>query len=179
MRAETLEKSDSAPLATLSTAIAEASRRGGPPWLQRDVFPFTSRYIDAGGARLHYVDEGNGPTVVMVPGSPMWAFMYRHAIRRLAKTHRCLVVDLPGLGLSRMPLERGRAFANAARALDAFTRHLGLEEMVLVLHATAGPPGLDVAVRRRDIVRGLVISNSFAWPLDERTENQVVRQTGQ
>ena len=31
-----------------------------PPWFPRDLFPFTSRFIDIGGHRLHFIDEGEG-----------------------------------------------------------------------------------------------------------------------
>lgn len=129
-------------------------------------FPFRSRFLELGDATLHYVDEGEGPVVLMIPGSPMWSYMYREAIAGLRDRYRCIAVDLPGLGLSRAPLHRGRAFADATELLTAFVQRLGLRDVVVCVHATAGPCGAAMAVRERDRIRGLVISNSFAWPLD-------------
>jgi haloalkane dehalogenase len=54
-----------------------------------------------------------------------------------------------------------------ADALRGFVRELGLERFTLVVHATGGPGGLAMAVRERARLDGLVISNSFAWPLTE------------
>jgi hypothetical protein len=33
-----------------------------PPWVAPELFPFRGRFVDAGGHRLHYIDEGAGPT---------------------------------------------------------------------------------------------------------------------
>jgi haloalkane dehalogenase len=52
-----------------------------------------------------------------------------------------------------------------ADELQTFVRELGLGEFTLLVHATGGPSGLEMAVRERARVRGLVISNTFAWPL--------------
>jgi pimeloyl-ACP methyl ester carboxylesterase len=72
---------------------------------------------------------------------------------------------VPGLGLSKTPLVRGDGFARMADALQAFVRELALDDFTLIVHATGGPSGLEMAIRERARVRGLVISNTFAWPL--------------
>jgi len=35
-----------------------------PAWLDTRAYPFQSRGVDIEGARVHYIDEGQGPTVV-------------------------------------------------------------------------------------------------------------------
>jgi haloalkane dehalogenase len=67
--------------------------------------------------------------------------------------------------LSTTPLVRGQGFARMADALQDFVSAMNLNEFRLVVHATGGPSGLEMAIRERARVRGLVISNSFAWPL--------------
>ena len=37
------------------------------------LFPFESRWFDGAGPRLHYIDEGKGPAVVMFHGNPTWS----------------------------------------------------------------------------------------------------------
>lgn len=137
-----------------------------PRWVPDALFPFESRFVEVGGARLHYVDEGSGPALLLVHGSPMWSFMYRAVIRELRSRYRCIAVDLPGLGLSTAPFVRGRAFAHNAEWLGGFIDRVGIESPTLVLHATAGPSALQMALSRKERIRALVISNSFAWPLD-------------
>ncbi len=152
------------PRDTLAVRVHGSPR---PEWVPDELFPFESRYVEIEGCRMHYVDEGDGPTVLMVPGSPMWSFMYRRLIERLAPRFRCVAVDLPGLGLSSAPLRPGQAFGTAAEWLDRFIEALGIDDFVLVVHATAGPPALEAAARRHRSVRGLVVSNTFGWPLDD------------
>jgi haloalkane dehalogenase len=105
----------------------------------------------------------------------MSSFMWRHPLGVLRERHRCVALDLPGLGLSRTPLVRGRGFERMADALVAFVRTIGLEEFTLIVHATGAPSGLEMAIRERARVRGLVISNTFAWPiaLDPGMKNMV------
>lgn len=64
---------------------------------------------------------------------------FRATIATLRAHFRCLVMDLPGLGLSQAPLYRGQAFARNADWLECFVRALGLDRFTLALHATAGP----------------------------------------
>jgi len=143
-------------------ATALASR---PVWLPAELFPFESRFLSLEGTRFHYVDEGRGPTLLFLHGGPMSSFMWRHQLSALRDRYRCVAVDLPGLGLSLTPLVRGEGFARMADALQAFLRHLAPESFTLIVHATGAPAGLKVAVRERGRVRGLVISNTFAWPI--------------
>jgi haloalkane dehalogenase len=41
-------------------------------WIDRQEYPFTSHFFDVPAGRLHYVDEGSGPPIVMVHGNPTW-----------------------------------------------------------------------------------------------------------
>lgn len=138
-----------------------------PEWLSPATFPFDIKAVDLGDGTLTYVDEGDGPVLLFAPGSPMWSFMYRHAILSLREHFRCVSVDLPGLGLSSIPLRRGHAFASNADWMQAFVRAMPLPRFTLIAHATAGPPALEMAVRERDRIEGLVVTNSFAWPFSD------------
>jgi haloalkane dehalogenase len=146
----------------VTSAITPAAR---PDWLSPALFPFRSRFVDAEGTHFHYVDEGSGPTLLFVHGAPMSSFMWRHPLSVLRASHRCVAVDLPGLGGSKSLLVRGKGFARNADALQAFVRALDLDDFTLIIHSTGGPSSLEMAVRERDRLRGLVISNTFAWPL--------------
>ncbi|MGO9451762.1 MAG: alpha/beta fold hydrolase [Candidatus Binataceae bacterium] len=135
-----------------------------PAWVPRDLFPFQSRFMD-GDVRFHYVDEGSGPTLLFLPGSPMWSFMYRHQIRALRSRYRCIAVDMPGLGLSTAPLVRGKAFERNAEYFLQFVRQLDLDDFTLIMHATAGPCGLKMALSEPSRVSSMVITNSLAWSM--------------
>jgi haloalkane dehalogenase len=152
-------------MSTIESTLPLALEARRPPWLSPTAFPFRSRFVSLGRTRFHYVDEGEGPTLLFLHGGPMSSFMWRHQIATLRTRWRCVAVDLPGLGLSSTPLVRGEGFARMADELQTFVRELGLTELTLLVHATGGPSGLEMAIRERTRVRGLVISNTFAWPL--------------
>ena len=145
-----------------------SSLSGRPAWLDSDRFPFQSRFLEVGGCRLHYLDEGSGPALLMVSAG-FWAFMFRDLVLRLRDDFRCLVLDFPGSGLSaRRPGESAddSIVANAA-VLDEFVAGLDLQDVTLLLHDVGGPVGFLFAVQHPERCRALVIANTFAWPLRE------------
>ena len=76
-----------------------AGERDRPHWLPWSAFPFQSRYADIAGKRIHYIDEGSGPALLLVSAG-QWSFMFRDLIMRLRGQFRCLTLDFPGCGLS-------------------------------------------------------------------------------
>ena len=38
------------------------------------VSPFQPHYADIEGVRVHYVDEGSGPPLLLLHGNPTWSF---------------------------------------------------------------------------------------------------------
>lgn len=141
--------------------------RAPPPWLDPALFPFRSRFVTVDGHRLHYVDEGQGPTLLMFHGNPTWSFAYRHLITRLREAFRCVAFDYPGFGLSTAapgyePLPR-----HHAQVAERFVDTLGLTDFTPVVQDWGGPIGLWVAGRRPDRVRALLIGNTMAWPVSD------------
>ena len=56
------------------------------------------------GLRMAYVDEGSGPTVLLLHGEPSWGYLYRHVLPVLVDAgFRCVVPDLVGFGRSDKP----------------------------------------------------------------------------
>lgn len=133
-----------------------------PAWLDADAYPFAHRWAELpGGRRMHYVDEGAGETVLFVHGTPTWSFEWRHLVRGLSGTHRCIAPDLLGFGLSDRP--RGFAYTPETHAdvLASFVDALGLADFTLVVHDFGGPIALPLALAGR--ARRLVVLNSWMW----------------
>lgn len=136
-----------------------------PAWISETLFPFPSRFVGIEDARLHYVDEGNGPTLLFLHGSPMWSFMFRHTIGALRARFRCVAVDMPGLGLSTAPVAFGREFERNSAYYRKFVQHLDLRNVILIAHATAAPSALRMIIAEQRRAAGVVITNSFAWSM--------------
>jgi haloalkane dehalogenase len=136
-----------------------------PAWLDRAAYPFSSRWAEIDGARMHYIDEGQGPTLLMVHGTPTWSFLYRHLVTGLRDRFRCVVPDHLGFGLSDKPAGDAYRPQDQARRLAAFVQALGLEDLTLAVHDFGGPIGLAYALDHPDNVRRLVVFNTWMWSL--------------
>lgn len=132
----------------------------------RTLFPYRSRYADLeSGARIHYVDEGQGPTLLLLHGNPASAFLYRHLISELRGDFRVIAADYPGFGKSKAPAGYGYSAREQAQKMVEFFDHLRLDRAVLMVQDWGGPIGFHLAKARSDRVRGFVIGNTWAWPL--------------
>jgi len=139
---------------------------------QRPAVPFDSRFVDIGGARVHYIDEDAGPVFLGLHGNPTWSFLYRHIVAGLKDRFRCVALDSPGFGLSSAPAGYGYTIAEHARVVERFVDQLGLREVTLMVQDWGGPIGMWVATRHPEWFRAFVIGNTWAWPVrgDRRIE---------
>ena len=71
--------------------------------IDSSLYPFKSHSLDLDSYRYHYLDEGQGETLLMLHGNPTWAFYYRNLILDLKKSYRCVVPDHMGMGKSDKP----------------------------------------------------------------------------
>lgn len=128
------------------------------------LYPFESRWFDTSAGRMHYVDEGSGPTLLLCHGNPMWSFLYRHLICALRDRFRCVAADLHGFGLSERPPGYRYTPEEHVATLGELVDHLDLRDFVVMGQDWGGPTGLGVAVERADRVRGVVLGNTWFWP---------------
>ncbi len=135
-----------------------------PAWLDRSLFPFASRFVDVAGNRIHYIDEGSGPTLLLFHGNPTWSFLYRHIVSQLSAHFRCIALDYPGFGLSTASPEYGYTPREHSGVLEGFVDALDLSGLRIMVQDWGGPIGLGLAGRRPERVHSLIIGNSFAWP---------------
>jgi pimeloyl-ACP methyl ester carboxylesterase len=131
------------------------------------LYPFENQWIDLGGLKLHYLDEGEGEVVVAVHGNPTWSFYYRDLVRDLRVDHRVVVPDQIGCGLSDKPGDSSYEYT-MSRRIDDFGRlmdELELTDINLVVHDWGGMIGLAWAVRHPDRIKRLVLLNTAAFHL--------------
>ena len=138
-----------------------------PGWVSDEMYPFESRFFTTDdGHQMHYVDEGSGRPVVFVHGNPSWSFEFRHLISDLRTDYRCIAADHIGFGLSsHSERHADRHPAAHAERLRALLDHLDVQDATLFMTDWGGPIGLDFARRRPERIRGIVIANSWCWPV--------------
>jgi len=122
------------------------------------ALPPRGRFIEVAGARIHYLDKGSGPAIVILHGlgGQMGNFTYA-LLERLTDEFRVILMDRPGSGYStRARGATGRLTEQAATVAE-FIRKLGLERPLLVGHSLGGAIALGVALDHPEAVRGLAL----------------------
>jgi haloalkane dehalogenase len=119
---------------------------------------------------MHFLDEGkpDAPPVLMVHGNPSWSFYYRNLVKALSGSHRCIVPDHIGMGLSDKPDDDAYKYTLAQRIddLDALISSLKLSQpLTLVVHDWGGMIGFGWAVKHPELVARIVILNTAAFSL--------------
>jgi haloalkane dehalogenase len=142
------------------------------------LYPFESRWFESKVGPVHYIDEGEGPTVLLMHGNPDWSFLYRKIITALGPEVRCVAPDYPGFGLSVHPSGYGYTPAEHADVVRELVDHLDLTHMVVMGQDWGGPIGMDVASRSSDRVAGIVMANTWFWPGDDRMTKFFSRMMG-
>jgi haloalkane dehalogenase len=135
----------------------DRSTGAAPSWLPRELFPFESRFVDVEGHSLHFVDEGSGPTLLLLHGNPTWCFLYRGVIQGLRHGLPCIALDYPGFGLSRAATGYDHRPASHARVVHAFVGALGLSGFTVTVQDWAVPPACGW---RRRAARRFALSSS-------------------
>lgn len=138
-----------------------------PAWLDRKAYPFSRRSVALSSGDMHYVDEGQGQTLLFVHGTPTWSFEFRHLITALSRDFRCVAPDHLGFGLSSRPASFAYTPEAHAAMLREFVDALKLDRLTLIVHDFGGPIGLPLALETPSRVDRVIVLNSWAWPLDD------------
>jgi len=125
-------------------------------------FPYAPRYVELGGLRTHYLDEGAGEQpILLIHGEPTWSFLYRSMIPPLRPRFRCIAPDYVGFGCSDKLTEvAAYSFGFHYDWLERFVDALGLTDLTVVVQDWGGPLGLRYATRHPERVARLVILNT-------------------
>lgn len=138
-----------------------------PPFQpDRRLFPFESKWLDSAVGPVHYIDEGGGDPILFLHGNPTWSFLYRGIVIRLRKSFRCIAMDYPGFGLSVHPENYGYTPGEHAEVVGELIRSLDLRDLTIMGQDWGGPIGMRVALDEIARLRGLVMGNTWYWPLD-------------
>jgi pimeloyl-ACP methyl ester carboxylesterase len=118
--------------------------------------------VDVGeGVRLHYVEAGEGPLVVLLHGFPEFWYSWRHQIPVIAAAgYRVVAPDMRGYNLSSRP-QGWRSYETGLLADDiaGLIRGLGEQSAYLAGHDWGAAVAYAVAMGHPEVVRRLAILN--------------------
>ena len=122
------------------------------------ALPPRGQFIEVAGARIHYLDKGSGPPIVILHGlgGQMGNFTYA-LLERLTNDFRVILMDRPGSGYSRRARGATGRLTEQAAIVAEFIRSLGLERPLLVGHSLGGAIALGVALNHPKAVKGLAL----------------------
>ncbi len=131
----------------------------------RPLYPFPSHRVTIGGHGYHFIDEGQGPVLLMVHGNPTWSFYWRNIVLGLRDRFRCIAVDHIGCGLSDKPgiAKYGYRLADRVSDLNRFIEALDLRDITLVAHDWGGGIGMGAAVAAPERFRRFLLMNTAAF----------------
>lgn len=132
---------------------------------ERDNPPL-GRFITVDGVRLHYIDEGKGPPVVLLHGNTVQLEDYIGSglVEALSQRHRVILFDRPGFGHSERPRDRLWTPQAQAALLRQALASLGVERPVVVGHSMGALVALGMALESPADVRGLVLISGYYYP---------------
>lgn len=132
----------------------------------RELYPFaTQSFTTPGGARMNYVDEGQGDeAVLLLHGNPTWSFYYAALIKAVAPRLRCIAPDHIGMGWSEKPADYDYRLATRIADIEALGAKLNLKRVHLVVHDWGGAIGFGFAARHPELIGRIVVLNTAGFP---------------
>uniref|UniRef100_A0A673JYT6 AB hydrolase-1 domain-containing protein n=1 Tax=Sinocyclocheilus rhinocerous TaxID=307959 RepID=A0A673JYT6_9TELE len=121
------------------------------------------------GVRIHYVDLGDGPPVLLCHGFPESWFSWRYQIPALANAgFRVLALDMKGYGDSTAPPEI-EEYSQEQIMLFCLSAPQGIPQVILVGHDWGGALVWNMAQFHSERVRAVASLNTPLFPVDPKT----------
>jgi pimeloyl-ACP methyl ester carboxylesterase len=145
-----------------SSALAQASANR-PSGLQTanvdDPQSFRHHFASVNGIRLHYVEEGQGPLVVLLHGYPFLWYLWRHQIKAVAAAgYRVVAPDQRGYGQTECPQDvDAYDITHVVGDVVGLMKALDSPSAVLVGQDWGSPVVYHTALMRPDLVRGVLM----------------------
>ncbi len=128
--------------------------------------PPQGRFIKVDGVRLHYIERGSGPALVLLHGNGVLAsdFQTSGLMDQAAEHYRVIAFDRPGFGYSERPRSKVWTPQAQARLLHHALQEIGVDSAIVLGHSWGTLVALAMALEVPDFVRGLVLLSGYYYP---------------
>lgn len=130
----------------------------------------THKFLKVEGHSIAYLDEGDGPPLILLHGIPTNSLLWRNVIPVLAQNRRVIAPDMLNYGRSDKPARADVSIAAQARILIGLMDALGLGRVDLAAHDIGGGVAQIVAVRHPERLNRLILASAIcfdSWPIPE------------
>lgn len=144
-------------LALVNRARTAQSVRDNPP---------LGRFVEIDGVRLHWLERGSGPPVVLVHGNGTMVqdWLLSGVVDDLAVSHRVIMLDRPGFGHSSRPRGIRWTASRQAALVAGFIRALELDDALVVGHSFAALVVAALALKHPERLRGAALLSGYYFP---------------
>lgn len=132
-------------------------------------------YVTVDGLRLRYIEEGQGPAVILLHGASLGssADVFIRNLTPLAKAgFRAIAFDQPGFGLSDVPTDHSAGYRR--KSIPKFIDALGLKKVALIAHSQSGNPAVQLALAEPERYSHIVVlgTGSLLPPLEDKPQTE-------
>ncbi|MER7211893.1 alpha/beta hydrolase [Streptosporangium sp. NPDC000239] len=141
------------------------------------------RFVDVDGVRVFYREAGpaDAQTLLLLHGFPSASHQFRRLIDALGDRFHLVAPDYPGFGHTQAPDGFVYSFDRLADVVEGFVDWLRLGRFAVYMFDFGAPVGFRLAVRRPELVAGLVVQNGNAYEegLSEQARGFIALGPGQ
>ncbi len=122
-----------------------------------------------GGLKVSYVDQGEGVPLLLIHGIPIWGYLWKDCIARLAQHYRLIIPDLVGYGFSDQRDRFDRSIKVQSHILSQLLQQLNVKKLFVAGHDIGGAVAQRFVVDHAERVLKWVLIDSVlydSWPAD-------------
>lgn len=128
--------------------------------------PPEGKFVEVDGIRLHYLERGAGPTLVLLHGNGVYSkdFETSGLLQQASEHYRVIAFDRPGFGYSERPRTTIWTPEKQAALLHKALVQIGVESSIIAGHSWGTMVALAMGLQQPDAVRGLVLLSGYYYP---------------
>ena len=156
-----------------TNAMVADARAVEAPALEGQDAAISDKYATVFGAKIHYLEAGSGPVVILLHGLGGNTTNWTPTIAPLAQKYRVIVPDQIGFGKSDKPLLNYRV-GTLVDFLDGFYKQVGVQKASLVGNSLGGFTAAAFALAYPEKVDKLVLVDAAGFAITEALNPKVV-----
>lgn len=140
-------------------------------WVYRDIPVETmvakygnpgSKYVEIDGVKMHYVDEGSGPPILLIHAHYSSLRMWEPWAQKMKATHRVVRLDMTSHGLTRPDPSGDYTIDRGLQLIEGFTQAVGLDRFVMGGASLGGTHSIRYTANHPEQVERLILLNPGA-----------------
>lgn len=117
------------------------------------------KYLTINEMNIHYIDEGEGPNMLLLHGWGQNTVMMREIQETFSSAFRVINIDFPGFGKSDPPKEAW-SVSDYEKFLKNFLQLLNIQKVIIVAHSFGGRVAIKLASDSPELVDKLILTGA-------------------